>query len=143
MKNSINQKSDKQLKIKILLFLFYTCLIFIISHQRTLSSVTTFTYEDKFKHFAEYFVYSLITISFLKAFTTKHFLNTVIFCSIFAVSDELHQGFVGFFETGIFSGIRDCSFADWVADFLGILAGVFFYSKCNLRYRQKYLGNHL
>jgi VanZ family protein len=39
-------------------------------------------------------------------------LFTIIFCSLYGISDELHQSFVP---------NRDCEFWDWAADFAGII----------------------
>lgn len=129
MKNLI--KTNKQSRyLKLFLFLIYTVLIFLISNIKTFSSVTEFTYEDKIKHFIEYFGYSIVVSHLFKdIFKKKYLLITIVFCLVYAVTDEIHQGFVGYFDTGVFSGIRDCSFYDWIADSLGVFAGTFFYFK--------------
>ncbi len=128
MKNLI--KRNRNILIKATLFLAYTTLIFIISNIKSFSTITTFTFEDKIKHFIEYFGYAFITYALFKDLVkNKPLLKTIIFCLLFAISDELHQGFVGYFDTGIFSGIRDCSFFDWVADSLGVIAGSLTYLK--------------
>lgn len=129
MKNLI--KTNKQRKyLRIFFFLLYTGAIFFISNIKSFSSATGFTYEDKIKHFIEYFGYSIVVSYFFRdIFKKKHILITIVFCLLYAISDEIHQGFVGYFDTGIFSGIRDCSFYDWIADSLGVFSGVFFYTK--------------
>lgn len=76
---------------------------------------------DKLYHFIEYGILSvLLSIAFVKAppksFPTKWIWITAALISIlYGVSDELHQKFV--------PG-RYATFADWVADVIGSIAGV-------------------
>lgn len=52
---------------------------------------------------------------------------TVLAGSLYAVSDEIHQGFVGYFSSGIFGGVRDPDILDVVADITGIIVSVAVY----------------
>jgi hypothetical protein len=45
---------------------------------------------------------------------------TFAYGTAFAVSDELHQGFVGYFDSGVFGGVRNPDFFDVSADVAGI-----------------------
>ena len=51
----------------------------------------------KSAHVTEYFILALLTISLLKEYTKKErtiLLSSIIFCFIYAMTDEYHQSFV-------------------------------------------------
>ena len=77
-------------------------------------------FTDKIAHFLAYFCYGLCITAFYSVNFhnwTKNsiILGVIIFGSVFAASDEIHQYFV--------PG-RDCDFFDWLADFCGIVASL-------------------
>ncbi|MCX7878570.1 MAG: VanZ family protein [Ignavibacteria bacterium] len=55
---------------------------------------------------------SLVHLRSVKVFSLKPLLWTIIFCSFYAATDEFHQSFVI---------NRSSEFADWLADFTGII----------------------
>lgn len=122
-------------RLFIILTLFsYLALIFYISSLPSTALHLEFQYEDKFKHFIAYFVMGVLILRYaIFIIKFKYFKNavkfTIIFGLLYGLSDEIHQGFVGYFDTGIFGGIRDASFADWVADALGIISACYAYKK--------------
>jgi VanZ family protein len=100
------------------LALIYALLIFIVSAIPSLTPPNLgFVLQDKILHFIEYSLFSFLL--FLAFFTSgRQFLKKNVFflsCLIgmvYAVTDEIHQGFV--------SG-RSREFFDFVADSLGII----------------------
>lgn len=137
MKKTLEKLINNKKIISISLFL-YLALIFFISSRPSVSLNLEFHYEDKIKHFIAYFVMSILILRYLihvKKFTdvSKAIKYTIILGSIYGISDEIHQGFVGYFDTHIFSSIRDASFADWVADVLGVISGTYIYYKTKLK----------
>ena len=133
MKKTLKKLINDKRFITISLFA-YLALIFYISSQPSPGLHLDIKFEDKFKHFAAYFVMGILIIRYAKyvvKFDTisKAIKFTIIFGLLYGVSDELHQGFLGYFDTGIFGGQRDASFADWVADAFGILAASYMYYK--------------
>jgi len=100
----------------------YSLLIFYLSSRTTLPSfgggIENF---DKVVHFLEYGVFAAIIFRALtnspkSCFQKKAFLWSVLFASLYAVSDEFHQ----FFVPG-----RSCDFFDWAADTGGAVTGQF------------------
>jgi len=102
-------------------------LIFIGSQMSFEDSGTGFIkINDKVIHFTEYAVLGYLLI---KYFNINHGKNmnrsaslSLLSGSLYAASDEIHQGFVGFFDTGTFGGVRNPDFYDLFADLSGITA---------------------
>lgn len=100
------------------LALIYALLIFVVSAVPSINPPNFgFVLEDKILHFFEYGIFSFLL--FLAFFTSgREFLkkNVFVLSSIigtaYAVTDEIHQGFV--------PG-RSSEFLDFVADTLGII----------------------
>lgn len=96
-----------------LTLLAYCSLIFWLSDQQTLPMPSTFEFQDKFLHAGAYWVMGVLS---WRAF--RHFgmpaltlsIVSLLFCSLYGVSDEWHQSFV--------PG-RESSAADWLADSFG------------------------
>jgi VanZ family protein len=70
--------------------------------------------KDKLAHFAAYSVFGL-ALGYARARTGLPFAVAALVGFLYALSDELHQSFV--------PG-RAAEFGDWVADALGVLAGL-------------------
>lgn len=97
----------------ILLF-FWLILIFTFSHQT--GSVSTGLSDQvisffpeiidpellsfiirKCAHFFEYFILAILTLNVLKNYSElskKEIIITILFCFLYAISDEFHQGFI-------------------------------------------------
>lgn len=72
-----------------------------------------FAHQDKLYHGSAYFILALLTWRFLRHFIAKPRLLasiSLIFCSLYAISDEWHQSFV--------EGRSSDPF-DWLADTIG------------------------
>lgn len=93
---------------------FYCSLIFWLSNQPTLPMPMLFPHQDKLHHLAAYAV-----MGWLAWRTFCHrcsggtlWIFSLLFCSLYGVSDEFHQSFI--------EG-RNADWLDWVADTLGSL----------------------
>jgi VanZ family protein len=98
-------------------------LIFWQSSYPGLISGTTFIHEDKVLHFLAYGLLSILCARDLKAqkpfwSITKIKIITIIFASLYGLSDEFHQSFVP---------SRFASTADFIADCAGSIVGCLFY----------------
>ncbi len=112
---------------KILSFWFpvflYCLLIFMQSSYPSPESVPDWPYIDKLLHIA---VYALLGALLLRAFKTlriQHNLKlvmilSILFSSLYGISDEIHQHFVPF---------RNADFMDALADMIGSVGGVYVY----------------
>ncbi|MBN1970449.1 MAG: VanZ family protein [Candidatus Delongbacteria bacterium] len=106
--------------------------IFIVSGLNIKSAMHDINFKDKYMHILEYFVFGILLIRYFYIIKfrndfKKAALITFLTGAVFAITDEIHQGFVGFFDTGIFGGIRDASVYDWYADVAGILLALIIY----------------
>jgi len=91
----------------------YCSLIFYLSHQSTLPMPMGFPHQDKLVHATAYGVMAVLAWrSFVHMNQTKRSILcfTLLFCSLYGVSDEFHQSFI----VG-----RDADVLDWLADTLG------------------------
>lgn len=85
-------------------------------------------------HFGEYLVLGLCVASFIGTYDLsrkKHYLYTILFCVLYAISDEIHQYFV--------PG-RSFQITDILVDTAGSVAGLFiliFIEKMIKNYRRK------
>ena len=103
--------------------LLYCLLIFIQSSRPSPDITPHWPYFDKVLHFT---AYALLGALFLRAFKTtriKHHLKlilalSVLFSSLYGISDEIHQSFVPH---------RTADVMDALADMLGSIAGVYLY----------------
>jgi VanZ family protein len=112
--------------IKILdlsLFFLYCLFIYWLSDQSSLPVPMLFAYQDKIHHAVAYFIMGLLAWRSFKHFVHSPILLpllSIIFCSVYGVSDEWHQSFV--------EG-RSSDIADWVADTIGASLAIFFMQK--------------
>ncbi|NOQ35151.1 MAG: VanZ family protein [Methylococcaceae bacterium] len=111
--------------IKFLNFLsliLYCTLIYWLSDRPTLPMPMLFAHQDKLHHATAYFVMAVLAWRSFKAYIKRPIilvLMSIVFCSLYGISDEWHQSFV--------KG-RVADTADWLADTLGaILAGLMMY----------------
>jgi VanZ family protein len=98
-----------------IMLIAYCGLIFWLSNQERLPTPHLFDNEDKFHHFTAYAVMAGLAWRALKHLIRSKealFVSSVVFCSLYGVSDEWHQSFV----VG-----RQCSVLDWTADTLGAM----------------------
>jgi VanZ family protein len=117
--------------LDILALLFYCAVIFWLSHQPSLPVPMLFEYQDKLHHFTAYFIMGLFASR-----TFRHFVKppvilaivSIVFCSLYGISDEWHQSFI--------EG-RTADAWDWVADTIGatvamaLLTRFYLYPKLN------------
>ena len=127
---SVKDDQQPNFKIQLKKFLFYwfpiliyCLLIFIQSSYPSIKSVPELPYIDKVLHF---FAYALLGALFLRAFKTTRIKNklklvlilSVLFSSLYGVSDEIHQYFIPY---------RNADLMDVLADLLGSIMGVYIY----------------
>ena len=79
-----------------------------------------FPHQDKIYHAGAYFIMALIAWrTFRHTFSTPWIIS-LLFCSLYGISDEWHQSFV--------AG-RDSDLSDWLADTLGAGLAIFLLDK--------------
>ena len=103
----------------------YCLLIYWLSDQPVLPMPMVFSFQDKIQHLIAYFIMAVLAWrSFQIMVGSIRILAvvSVVFCSLYGVSDEWHQSFV--------PG-RDVSALDWIADTLGAILAVFLLKKLN------------
>jgi VanZ family protein len=101
----------------------YCALIYWLSDQETLPTPQLFENQDKLIHFGAYFVMGLLAwrgFRHLIKSPIQLALFSIVFCSLYGISDEWHQSFV----VGRVSDV-----IDWLADTSGATAGVFLLHK--------------
>ncbi|NLT50987.1 MAG: VanZ family protein [Ignavibacteria bacterium] len=97
-------------------------------------SIPSIGVSDKFKHFAAYFILTImLSIAFSLQekllFIKKHvILSSLFVASSYGVIDEIHQSFI--------PG-RSCDLYDWIADFIGAVLGVVTYNCLFKRLKKK------
>lgn len=104
-----------------LFLMFVALLIPVLSHQPALKPpFQLFPHQDKVFHMVEFGGLALAMVMNRDLFRRfRNRLGMVLFGFCWAVLDEFHQSFV--------PG-RDCSMADLLADWAGVLAGVMLFS---------------
>lgn len=91
----------------------YCGLIYWLSDQPSIPVPMWFEHQDKLHHAGAYFILGGLTWRSLRHFIAKPRLLaaiSLIFCSLYAVSDEWHQSFVEGRTSDIY---------DWLADTIG------------------------
>ena len=79
----------------------------------------------KLAHFTEYLILGFLTINMLnKNDISKKYLISIIFCVIYAISDEIHQ----FLIPG-----RACQIKDILIDSIGSITGIYLYKLISKR----------
>ncbi len=114
-----------------LLFL-YCAVIFTLSSRSSLPAPMLFPHQDKVLHVTAYFVMGLFAWRFFRHLTPsglRKSIATMLFCSLYGISDEWHQSFV--------PG-RDADAMDWAADTFGgfLAAHVYYYLERIRRFRR-------
>lgn len=112
--------------------LIYCLLIFTQSSYPSPESVPDWPYLDKLLHIA---AYALMGALFFRAFRTLRIKNqlklvmiiSILFSSLYGISDELHQYFVPF---------RNADLMDILADMLGSIIGVYIYHSLVTKYQE-------
>jgi VanZ family protein len=113
----------------ILGLILYCALIYWLSDQPYIPITMLFESQDKFHHFSAYFVMSMFAWRCLRHLGISSSLlamASIVFCSLYGISDEWHQSFV--------EG-RNSDSLDWLADTIGacigmlVLGGFFRYKK--------------
>lgn len=103
----------------------YSAAIFVASAIPHPEAVLHITIKDFLLHPLEFLALCLLTLrafrqSGLSFISARVVFMSVLFCLVYAASDEFHQ----FFVPG-----RTADFFDWIYDSLGILTGVLIYYK--------------
>jgi|Deesub1362B_J571_1020462.scaffolds.fasta_scaffold01085_13 VanZ family protein len=105
---------------------FYAGLIFYLSSIPDLTLPEWgLDFEDKLIHFLAYFGLGLLAARAFHAsnggpLSRKDLILTVVVVTLYGATDEIHQ---------IFVPGRYADVLDWVSDFLGAVAGTYFYTK--------------
>jgi len=105
----------------------YMGIIFYLSHQSDPTPGISIPVSDKVVHVAEFFILQLLAIrAFCFARPVKSqrqwLLASIVFCCVYALSDEFHQFFVPERESSLF---------DFIADSAGIFLSVIMHSFIN------------
>ncbi len=74
----------------------------------------------KIAHFTEYFILGVLIFLCFREYNVKNIYLMILFCFMYAISDEIHQLFV----VG-----RDCSFIDVLIDTLGSSSSIYLLKK--------------
>ncbi|MCF8006375.1 MAG: VanZ family protein [Methylovulum sp.] len=102
------------IKLLIILTLISYCLfIYWLSAQPSLPAPMWFEHQDKVHHAGAYFIMALLVWRTLAYWLSSPLLLaplSVLFCSIYGISDEWHQSFVEH---------RSSDTMDWLADTIG------------------------
>jgi VanZ family protein len=130
----INHKLNWAILIAYCLFIYY------LSSQPILPAPEWFPQQDKAHHGGAYAIMGILAWLAFKEISAKPLYRailSIVFCSLYGMSDEWHQSFV----VG-----RDSDWLDWLADTLGATAAVsglwinHRYTKINEKWLQK--NNH-
>ena len=98
------------------LLILYCGFIFYLSHHPTLPITPMFTNQDKLIHAIAYAVMGVLAyLSIGKQTRVIPMLSSIMFCSIYGVTDEFHQSFI--------AG-RVADVWDWLADTIGATLAV-------------------
>ena len=90
----------------------------------------------KIAHFTEYLILGILIINVLKDYfkiNKKMIIWAIVFCLIYAISDELHQ---------LFSDGRTCRILDVFIDTFGSIIGIFMYL-CTYNFYKRYKNKYL
>ena len=101
--------------IDFIVLILYCALIYALSSRSTLPMPMLFVHQDKVHHAIAYFVMGVLAWRSFRAFIKRPIillLVSLLFCSVYGVSDEWHQSFV--------KG-RQADVADWFADTVGAM----------------------
>ncbi len=105
----------------------YCGFIYFLSAQPSLPMPVTFEFQDKVHHMTAYFIMAVLAWRSFRHFSSKVNkleISTVLFCSLYGLSDEWHQSFV--------PG-RTSEAMDWVANTFGAALAVYLLSRFLVR----------
>ncbi len=109
--------------LKYILPILWMIIIFILSAMPGSSyPASCFDYAPV-AHFLEFGILAWLIIRVFKL-NFKTVMLTLVFCAVFAVSDEIHQMYVS---------NRSASLMDWLIDFLAIIVGLKIYITLKLK----------
>ncbi len=105
-------------KIFTIITIVYALVLFAVSLIPKFGPGQMFSFADKIAHFGAFFVLAFFLVRSIREFKNIKYgwLYALIIASIYGILLEIAQGYI--------PG-RECSFFDWMADFLGALPGVF------------------
>jgi len=109
------------------LLILYCTFIYWLSDQPSLPTPMLFPHQDKLFHAGAYFVMAVFALRAFRYHTVslpKLVIYSLIFCSLYGMSDEWHQSFV----PGRMSDV-----ADWAADTVGAILFLGLYYLYRLR----------
>ncbi len=115
-----NDNFKKNLFVRLPLIIHWITILILTSLPS--DSLPTVGLSDKWQHFLAYFVLSFFLFYNLeiqkKYLHLRNYalISTIIICSVYGAVDEIHQ---------LFIPGRAAEFIDWIANFLGTLAGSF------------------
>ncbi len=102
--------------INVTFLTIYCSLIYWLSSKTVLPTPSLFLHQDKALHFGAYFIMGILAWRFFYDYFFIRpvivFSASLVFCSLYGLSDEWHQSYV--------NG-READFLDWLADTLGAL----------------------
>jgi len=101
--------------INVTFLTIYCSLIFWLSSQSALPAPMLFEHQDKLHHLGAYFIMGVLAWRFFNDYAQNQksmFMMSLVFCSLYGISDEIHQSYVP---------DRDADVFDWLADTLGAL----------------------
>jgi VanZ family protein len=104
--------------INVTLLILYCSFIYWLSSKSAIPMPMLFLHQDKLHHLGAYFMMGVLAWRCFRLFLSKLRLVglcSVIFCSIYGISDEWHQSFV--------EG-RTADILDWVADTVGAVIAI-------------------
>lgn len=128
-----------------LMLIFYAALIFTLSGIHFNSGGNGLVINDKVIHALEYSVFGFLLLRYFfnvrSSTLSRSVILTIVFGGLYAVSDEIHQGFVGYFSSGKFGEVRDPDIFDFFADLAGLIFSCAVYTvfKLNLKNIKLYL----
>lgn len=107
--------------------ILYCSLIFWLSSKESLHTPMLFPHQDKIHHMGAYFIMGIFAWRCFNDYLhtkTRIIISSVLFCSLYGLSDEYHQSFV----IG-----RTADVLDWLADSVGAIIAMIF-----IQFLQKY-----
>ena len=99
--------------INVTLLILYCSFIYWLSSKESIPMPMLFLHQDKVHHFGAYFIMGILAWRCLRMYLSKPIvisLCSILFCSLYGLSDEWHQSFVAGRSADVF---------DWVADTVG------------------------
>jgi len=131
-----------KIPVTISLFLYCTVIITVSHLPLNDSGSGMMIFNDKVMHTLEYFILGILSFRYFYIARNKKtipsYILTFAFGALFALSDEIHQGFVGYLDSGLFGSVRNPDIFDFMADVSGIALSVvilYIYRNFNKEYK--------